>query len=125
MRLAIQAGQPIELIAGCGFGKTGLLRQLATVDGGEDLTRPWVYLRVGNERLDDTLQRLFDASYTNPQPFKPTPEQRAQLLGQVTSVILLDDLTVGAAEVGQLVANLPGHHVVASTRPSSAATACR
>jgi hypothetical protein len=118
VRLAIQAGKPIELIAGCGFGKTGLLRQLAAVDGGEDLTRPWVYLRVGKERLDDTLQRLFDVSYTNPQPFKPTPEQRAQLLGQVNSVILLDDLTVGAAEVGQLVANLAGATMlVASTRP--------
>jgi hypothetical protein len=118
VRLAIGAGKPIELIAACGFGKTGLLRQLAAVDGGQDLTRSWVYLRLGKERLDDTLQRLFDASYTSPQPFKPTPEQRAQLLGQVDSVILLDDLTVGAAEVGQLVANLAGASVVvASTRP--------
>jgi hypothetical protein len=76
VRLAIQAGKPIELIAACGFGKTGLLRQLAAVDGGEDLTRAWIYLRLGKEQLDDTLQRLFDASYTGPQPFKPTTEQR-------------------------------------------------
>jgi hypothetical protein len=118
VRLAIQAGKPIELIAGCGFGKTGLLRQLAAVDGGEDLARPWVYLRLGKERLDDTLHRLFEASYTSPQPFKPMPEQRAQLLGQVNSVFLLDDLTVGAGEVGQLVANLASATViVASTRP--------
>jgi HYR domain len=118
VRLAVQAGTPVELVAACGFGKTGLLRQLAAVDGGDDLTRPWVYLRLGKERLDDTLHRLFDASYTSPQPFKPTPEQRAQLLGQVDSVILLDDLTVGAAEVGQLVASLAGASVVvASTRP--------
>ena len=66
LRLAIQAGRPIELVAGCGFGKTGLLRQLAAVDGGEDLARPWVYLRVGKEQLDDTLHRLFEASYTSP-----------------------------------------------------------
>jgi hypothetical protein len=118
VRLAIQAGEPIELIAACGFGKTGLLRQLAAVDGGEDLTRAWVYLRLGKEQLDDTLQRLFDASYSSPQPFKPTTEQRAQLLGQVNSVILLDDVALGAAEVGQLVANLAGASVVvASTRP--------
>ena len=118
VRLAIQAGKPIELIAACGFGKTGLLRQLAAVDGGEDLTRAWIYLRLGKEQLDDTLQRLFDASYTGPEPFKPTTEQRAQLLGQVNSVILLDDVTLGAAEVGQLVANLAGASViVASTRP--------
>jgi HYR domain len=116
IRLAIQAGKPIELVAACGFGKTGLLRQLGTVDGGEDLTRPWIYLRLGKEQLDDTLQRLFDASYTNPQPFKPTPEQRAQLLGQVNAVILLDDLSVGAAEIGQLVANLAGASVLVAPR---------
>jgi ABC-type glutathione transport system ATPase component len=34
MQLAIQAGRPIELVGGCGFGKTSLLRQLAAVDGG-------------------------------------------------------------------------------------------
>jgi hypothetical protein len=118
MQLAIQAGRPIELIGGCGFGKTSLLRQLAAVDGGEDLARPWVYLRVGNERLDDTLHRLFEASYTSPQPFKPTPEQRTRLLGQVNSVVLLDDLTMDPGEVARLVANLAQASViVASTRP--------
>jgi hypothetical protein len=117
LRLALQAGRPVELVAACGFGKTGLLRQLAAVDGGEDLARPWVYLRVGKERLDDTLHRLFEASYVSPQAFKPEPEQLARLLGQVNSVFLLDDLTVGEAEVGRLVANLAGATVViASTR---------
>jgi hypothetical protein len=118
VRLAVQAGKPVELIAACGFGKTGLLRQLATIDGGEDLARPWVYLRLGKERLDDTLHRLFDASYTSPQPFKPTPAQRTRLLGQVNSVVLLDDLTVGSAAVDQLVGSLAGSSVIlASTRP--------
>jgi hypothetical protein len=118
LRLALQAARPIELVAACGFGKTGLLRQLAAVDGGEDLARPWVYLRLGKERLDDTLHRLFDASYTTSQPFKPRPEERARLLGEVNSVFLLDDLAVGAVEVGELVANLAGASViVASTRP--------
>src|SRR5918993_965632 len=99
-------------------GDAAAARPPAAGDGGEDLTRPWVYLRLGKEQLDDTLQRLFDASYTSPQPFKPTPEQRARLLGQVNSVILLDDLIVGAAEVDHLVANLAGASVlVASTRP--------
>src|SRR6266545_7277167 len=93
--LAVQAGEPIQLVAPCGFGKTGLLRQLASTLGSQDTMRPWVYQRLGKEHLDDTLQRLFDASYTSPQPFKPTPEQRTQLLSQVTSVVLLDDLTLG------------------------------
>jgi HYR domain len=118
VRLAVQAGKPIELVAPCGFGKTELLRQLAGTLGGEDTTRPWVYLRPGKERLDDTLQRLFDASYTSPEPFKPTPDQRVQLLGQVTSVVLLDDLTLEPDAVGSLVRSLPGCSLIlAATRP--------
>jgi HYR domain len=118
VRLALQAGKPIELVAPCGFGKTALLRQLAGTLGGEDTTRPWVYLQPGKERLDDTLQRLFDASYASPEPFKPTPDQRVQLLGQVTSVVLLDDLTLEPDAVGPLVSSLPGCSLIlAATRP--------
>jgi hypothetical protein len=117
LRLAVQAGDPIELVGPCGFGKTTLLRQLAST-ASQEMARPSVYLRLGKERLDDTLQRLFDASYTSPQPFKPTPEQRAQLLGQVSSVVLLDDLTLEPNAVGQLVASLPGCSLIlASTQP--------
>jgi hypothetical protein len=117
LRLAVQAGDPIELVGPCGYGKTTLLRQLAST-ASEELAQPLVYLRLGKERLDDTLQRLFDASYTSPQPFKPTPEQRTQLLSQVTSVVMLDDLTLGPGEVDQLVASLPGCSLIlASTQP--------
>jgi hypothetical protein len=117
LRLAVQAGDPIELVGPCGFGKTTLLRQLAST-ASQEMARPSVYLRVGKERLDDTLQRLFDASYTSPEPFKPTPEQRTQLLSQVTSVVMLDDLTLSPYEVGQLVASLPGWGLIlASTQP--------
>jgi hypothetical protein len=118
IRLAVDAGDPIELVGPCGFGKTGLLRRLAGAVGGQDAARPWIYLRLGRERLDDTLQRLVDASYTSQQPFKATPEQRTQLLGQVSSVVLLDDLTLGPGDVRQLVASLPGCGLVlASTQP--------
>jgi HYR domain len=117
LRLAVQTGDPIELVGPCGFGKTTLLRQLAST-AGEELARPLMYLRLGKERLDDTLQRLFDASYTSPQPFKPTPEQRTQLLSQVTSVVMLDDLTLSPSEVDQLVASMPGCSLIlASTQP--------
>jgi HYR domain len=117
LQLAVQAGDPIELVGPCGFGKTTLLRQLAST-ASQEMARPSVYLRLGKERLDDTLHRLFDASYISPQPFKPTPEQRAQLLTQVTSVVMLDDLTLGPGEVGQLVASLPGCSLIlASTQP--------
>jgi energy-coupling factor transporter ATP-binding protein EcfA2 len=117
LRLAVQTGEPIELVGPCGFGKTTLLRQIASA-ASEELARPSVYLRLSKERLDDTLHRLFDASYTSPQPFKPTPEQRTQLLSQVTSVVMLDDLTLSPSEVDQLVASMPGCSLIlASTQP--------
>jgi tetratricopeptide (TPR) repeat protein len=117
LRLAVQAGEPIELVGPCGFGKTTLLRQLAS-SASDEMARPSVYLRLGKERLDDTLHRLFDASYTSPQPFKPTPEQRARLLGQLGSLVLLDDLTLGPDAVGQLLSTLPGCSLIlASTQP--------
>jgi hypothetical protein len=117
LRLALQEGDPIALVGPCGFGKTALLRQLADATG-QETARPPVYLRLGKERLDDTLQRLFEASYTSPEPFKPTPEQRTQLLARVTSVVMLDDLTLSPDEVGQLVASLPGCSLIlAATQP--------
>ena len=117
VRLAVATGRPVELVAACGFGKTSLLHQIASTIGGEG-GRASVYLRLGNERLDDTLQRLFDASFTSRQPFKPTAAQRDELLGQVTSLVLLDDVTLHEGDVGKLVASLPNCRLIlGSTRP--------
>ena len=117
LQLAVAAGEPVELVAPCGFGKTSLLHQIASTAGSEG-RRPCVYLRLGNEHLDDSLQRLFDASFTSRQPFKPTAAQRTELLGQVTSVVLLDDVTLRQGDVGKLLASLSNCRLIlSSTRP--------
>src|SRR6266498_6016093 len=84
---AVSAGEAIEFHAACGFGKSTLLRHLAAQSGAEE-TSAVVYLRVGGQRRDDLLQRLVDALYTADPPFKPTPEQRAQLLAQARALVL-------------------------------------
>ena len=111
---AAALGAPVGFHGGCGAGKTALLRHLAhrSADGNA------VYLRVAGQRLDDVLQELVDELFASDQPFKPTPEQRAQLLGRVHALVLLDDVTFGPGELGDVLDTLPGCSVVvASEQP--------
>jgi hypothetical protein len=111
---AATAGAPVGFHGGCGAGKTTLLRHLAV----RSATGNAVYLRVAGQRLDDVLQELLDELFASDQPFKPTPEQRAQVLEQVHALVLLDDVTFGPGELGDLLEALPDCSVVvASEQP--------
>src|SRR6266536_1949661 len=108
---AATAGEPIEFYAGCGFGKSALLRQVAAQLRARTAV-PVVYMRVGRHLADDLWPRLVETLYTADRPFVPTPEQRAQLLAQARATILLDDVTLGPGEVGEILGNLPQCAVV-------------
>jgi hypothetical protein len=111
---AATAGAPVGFHGGCGAGKTTLLRHLAARSAAGSA----VYLRVAGQRLDDVLQELLDELFTSDQPFKPTPEQRAQVLERVHALVLLDDVTFGPGELGDLLEALPDCSVVvASEQP--------
>ncbi len=113
---AVSTGEAIEFHATCGFGKSTLLRHLAAQAGAQQ--QAVVYLRVGGQRLDDLLQRLVDALYTASSPFKPTPEQRAQLLAQARALVLLDDVTLGPSQLREILDALPACSIVlGSDRP--------
>jgi hypothetical protein len=114
---AMSSGEVIEFSAGCGFGKSTLLRHLAAQAGAEEGAAV-VYLRVGGQRRDDLLQRLVDALYTATPPFKPTAEQRVQLLARTRALVLLDDVTLGPAQLREVLDALPECMVVVgSDRP--------
>ncbi len=108
---AATAGEPIEFYAGCGFGKSALLRRVAAQLRARTAA-PVVYMRVGRHLADDLWPRLVETLYTADRPFVPTPEQRAQLLAQARATILLDDVTLGPGEVGEILGNLPQCAVV-------------
>ena len=111
---ATTAGAPVGFHGGCGAGKTTLLRHLAVRSAAGNA----VYLRVAGQRLDDVLQELLDELFVTDQPFKPTPEQRAQVLERVHALVLLDDVTFGQGELRDLLDALPGCSVVvASEQP--------
>jgi len=111
---AISTGEAIEFYAVCGYGKSTLLRHLAAQAGAGEAAAV-VYLRVGSQRRDDLLQRLMDALYTANSPFKPTPERCAQLLARARALVLLDDVTLGPAQLREVLDALPGCTVVLSS----------
>jgi hypothetical protein len=114
---AVNPGEAMEFHAACGFGKSTLLRHLAAQADAEGQTAV-VYLRVGGQHRDDLLQRIVDALYTANRPFKPTPEQRAQLLAQAQALLLLDDVTLGPSQLRGILDVLPGCTIVlGSDRP--------
>jgi hypothetical protein len=106
-------GAPVGFHGGCGAGKTTLLRHLAV-----RFTGTTVYLRVAGQRLDDVLQGLMEELFVSDQPFKPTPQQRAQVLERARALVLLDDVSFGPGELRDLLDALPGCVVVvASEQP--------
>jgi HYR domain/HYDIN/CFA65/VesB-like, Ig-like domain len=118
VRRAIRAQHPIEFNASCGFGKSTLLRQVAANAVAAGIGGPCTFLRIGDDDVQDLLQRLVDELYTADQPVKPTPEQCTQLLSQAQALILLDDVLLDPGQVEQLVNVLPGCSLVlGSPRP--------
>ncbi|HEY5988372.1 MAG TPA: hypothetical protein VIV12_18640, partial [Streptosporangiaceae bacterium] len=117
-RQAIQAQRPVGFTAPCGFGKSALLRQAAANAVAGDIAGQCVFLQVGSHDVADLLQRLVDELYTADHPVKATPEQCAQLLGQVQAVILLDDVLLDPGQIEHLILVLPGCSLVlGSPRP--------
>jgi hypothetical protein len=115
---AIQSGQPVGFYAACGFGKTTLLQYLIATASQRDTAASCVYLRADGRRCGDVLQQLVARLYRPDRPVKLTPAQCARLLGQVSAVIAIDDVSAGPDEVGRLLDTLPACSVViGSTRP--------
>jgi hypothetical protein len=101
-------GEPVEFYAACGYGRSALLRRLAAARGG-------VYERVGDRRVDDLRQRLFAQFYDVSAAFKPSAEQYEHLLGEISTLVLLDDADLGPARAREIVETLRGCAVVLGT----------
>ena len=115
---AIQQGRPIGFHAACGYGKTALLQHIAAVAAERYDPPDCVYLHADRDRVGDLLQDLVTRLYHGDPPVKPTPAQCARLLGQVSAVIPVDDLSAGPEQVDYLLGVLSGCSVViGSDRP--------
>src|SRR6266545_1144858 len=99
-------GWAVELRAACGFGKSSLLAALAARLAASTAA-PAVHLRVGAVPPDDVLDQLVGALFTADQPVRPTPQQRAGLLGNVRAVVVLDDVTLEPQQLAEIASALP------------------
>ncbi len=115
---AIGSGRPVGFQAACGYGKTTLLQHIAAAASERGVATSCIYLRAEGNRVGDLLQQLVARLYSSDRPVKLTPEQCAQLLGQASAVIAIDDVSAGPDQVGYLLDVLSGCRVViGSARP--------
>ncbi len=115
---AIRAGHAIGFHATCGYGKTILLRHIAATASRQHGAPQCVYVRADQDRFWDLLQQVVTTLFRSDRPVKPTPDECASLLGQVSAIVVIDDVTAGPDQVGRLLEILRGCSVViTSTRP--------
>ena len=112
MLAAFQAGRPAGFHAACGYGKTTLLQNIVATASERGLARSCIYLRADKNRVGDLLQQLVARLYVCDQPVKLTPQECAQLLGQVSAVIAIDDLRASPDQIAYLLEVLPGCSLV-------------
>lgn len=113
-RREILAGRPVEFHAPCGFGKTTLLRYLAS----GAVWAPSVYVRVGSAPLGDVLQMVVDRLYSCPEPVKATRAECEEIIRGCRALVVLDDVPPGSGIPNELAATLQGCGLVfGSTRP--------
>jgi hypothetical protein len=109
---AIRAGRPAGFYAACGYGKTTLLQNIAAIASERGVASSCVYLRADGDRVADLLQDLVARLYACDQPVKPTPRECAQLLGQVSAVVAVDDLRAKPDQIRYLLDVLSGCSLV-------------
>jgi hypothetical protein len=113
-RREILAHRPVEFHASCGYGKTTLLRYLAS----GTVRAPAVYLRVGAAPLDDVLQSIVDRLYSCPEPVKATHAECEQIIRDCDALVVLDDVPPGSRIPNEFAAALPGRSlVIGSAQP--------
>lgn len=113
-RREILAPRPVEFHAPCGYGKTTLLRHLAS----GAVWAPSVYVRVGSTPLDDVLQMVVDRLYSCPEPVKATRAECEAVIRGCRTLVVLDDVPPGSGIPNEAAAALPGCGlVIGSTRP--------
>ncbi|MEV6496604.1 choice-of-anchor D domain-containing protein [Streptomyces prunicolor] len=113
-RREILAHRPVEFHAHCGYGKTTLLRYLAS----GTVWAPAAYVRVGAAPLDDVLQAVVDRLYSCSEPVKVTRAECEQIIRGCHALVVIDDVPPGSRIPNDLAVVLHGRGlVVGSTQP--------
>lgn len=113
---AVRAHRPVGFFGTCGYGKTTLLRYVAATALAEGFAQPGVYLQAGPGGLRDLLHRLVGELYTADEPVKLPPDQCAEVLGQVHTLVAADDVALTRGQADYLQTVLPECSLLLSSR---------
>jgi len=104
VQAALEPADCVEIYSAEGFGKTTLLRYLASQfqmpDGMVVVDR--------GKPLDDTLQELFEAFYQSNQIYKPTQVEYRRRFEDLQALILLDNFGLTRDDTQVLLDTVPG-----------------
>lgn len=115
---ALKMGQPVEIHAPAGMGKTALLRTIAhSPDTNYTFRDGVVYRVVRQQPLDDLMQSFFDDfyEYGDGIPRKPTETELLLALRGKRSLLILDDVELPSESVHQLITTLSSFSVLLAT----------
>ena len=104
---AVDRSLPFEFYAEPGWGKSALLRHLASHLSPAAHAEGVVYERAADHSVPDLLQFIFDAFYRTSVPIKATEGQLRHYLQPVRALIVLDDLDLSREEVETLLFTVP------------------
>ncbi len=89
---ALKSGQAVEFYSPPGFGKTFLLRYLASELEADSVFRDGVInLSARHPYVSDLLQSIWEAFYESDIPYKPTDDQIRQQIQDKHALVILDD----------------------------------
>ncbi|RAM51436.1 MAG: AAA family ATPase [Hapalosiphonaceae cyanobacterium JJU2] len=89
---ALKSGQAVEFYSPPGFGKSFLLRYLASELEADSVFRDGVInLAAHHPYVSDLLQSIWEAFYESDIPYKPTDDEIRQQIQDKHALVILDD----------------------------------
>ncbi|TFI52338.1 AAA family ATPase [Mastigocladus laminosus UU774] len=89
---ALKSGQAVEFYSPPGFGKTFLLRYLASeLEADFVFSNGVINLSARHPYVSDLLQSIWEAFYESDIPYKPTDDQIRQQIQDKHALVILDD----------------------------------
>ncbi len=89
---ALKSGQAVEFYSSSGFGKTFLLRYLASeLEANSVFSDGVINLSAHHPYVSDLLQSIWEAFYESDIPYKPTDDQIRQQIQDKHALVILDD----------------------------------
>jgi len=99
----LRGGSPVNVWGEGGIGKTSLLRQVAHWAAAEFDDWPVVFATAARKPLEDLLHEIHGCLFESPVPAKCRPDHLRGQLRTARAVVVIDDVTLGDADLADLL----------------------